>query len=285
MAIVNPVKRNNSKTDTRIIPIKVAKTLITRRIHQEMVDTHDTLEDFPNISEQLQIPTKNLHKYFTHETRPFNIQRRPQNPDESKTSLNIDHHHNFSQNRGHIILAIPREPIRNRGAIPMNLSHRGTPDKFISDDEILELLNHVRHNPTTHLQHEKKIEPTTKTKLPTYSNSNLQQYMRISRPAWNIFLKHYLCLRPKTDNPITIDFHDTWDALIQQNNKALRYRPGIGYLITHGSPSGLQWTCIGKAVAPSTHTHNSFHLQQLIESKTKDWAITKDWTHQQVQLS
>jgi len=73
MAIVNPVKRNNSKTDTRIIPIKVAKTLITRHINQEMVDTHDPLEDFPNISKQLQIPTRNLHKYFTHETRPFDM--------------------------------------------------------------------------------------------------------------------------------------------------------------------------------------------------------------------
>ena len=141
-------------------------------MNQEMVesDTHDPLEDFPNISEQIQIPTKSLHKYFTHETCPFNMQRRPQNPDESKTSINIDRLHNFSQNRGHIILAIPREPITNRGAIPINLSHRGTPDKFISDDEILELLTHVRHNPTTHLQHEKKIGPTTKTRLPTCSN-------------------------------------------------------------------------------------------------------------------
>ena len=110
------------------------------------------------------------------------MQRRPQNPDESKTSLNIDRHHNFSQNRGHIILAIPREPIRNRGAIPMNLSHRGTPDKFISEDEILELLTQVRHNPTTDLQHEKKIEPTTKTRLPTCSNSNCD-VTRLRKPS------------------------------------------------------------------------------------------------------
>jgi hypothetical protein len=113
--------------------------------------------------------------------------------------------------------------------------------------------------------------------------------MRISRPAWNIFLKYCLCLRPKTDNPITIDFHDTWDrswdVLLQQNNQARRYRPGIGYLINHGRPSGLEWTCIGKAAAPFTHIHNSFQLQKLIESKTIDWAITKDWTNQHVQLS
>ena len=109
MAIVNPVKRNNSKTDTRIIPIKVAKTLITHHINQEMVDTHDQLEDFPNIGEQIQIPTKSLHRYFTHETCPFSVQRRTQNPDESRTFLNVGHNQNFSLNRGHIILAIQRE--------------------------------------------------------------------------------------------------------------------------------------------------------------------------------
>jgi len=81
MVIVNPVKRNNSKTESRIIPIKVAKTLITCHKDQEMVDTHDPLEDFPNISEQMQIPTKSLHKYFTHETCPFSVQRRTQNQD------------------------------------------------------------------------------------------------------------------------------------------------------------------------------------------------------------
>jgi hypothetical protein len=263
----------------------VAKTLITRHIDQGIVDTHDPLEDFPNISEQIQLPTKHLHKYFTQETYSFNMQWRPQNPDESKTFLNIDHQHNFSQNRGHIILVITREPITNRGAMSMNLPHHNTPDRFISDDEILELLNHVRHTPMTHHQHANKVESTTKTKLPKCPNSNLQHYMHISRPAWNIFLKYYLCLRPKTDNPITIDFHDTWDALLQQNNQALRYRPGIGYLINHGRPSGLEWTCIGKAAAPFTHIHNSFQLQKLIESKTIDWAITKDWTNQHVQLS
>jgi hypothetical protein len=108
MAIVNPVKRNNSKTNTRIIPIKVAKTLITRHINQEMIHTHDRLEDFPNTSEQMQIPTKSLHRYFTHETCPFSVQRRTQNPDESRTFLNVGRHHNFSLNRGHIILAIQR---------------------------------------------------------------------------------------------------------------------------------------------------------------------------------
>jgi len=246
MAIVTPAKRNNSKTDTRIIPIKVAKTLITRHIEQGIVSTHDPLEDFPNISEQIKIPTKNLHKYFTQEICPFNMQRRPQNPDESKTFLNIDPHHNISQNRGHIILAITREPITNRGTMSMNLPHRGTPDRFISDDEILELLNHVRHNPMTHHQHANKVESTTKTRPPKCSNSNLPQYMRISRPAWNIFLKCYLCLRPKTDNPITIDFHDTWDALV------ILYIQIHSLLPTH-----------------RTHTHTQTHNRRHTHTHTK----------------
>ena len=143
----------------------------------------------------------------------------------------------------------------------------------------------MRNNPTTRSQHADNLESTTNTRLPKCSNSKFQQYMRISRPAWNIFLKCYLCLRPKTDKPITIDFHDTWDALVKQNNNALRNRPGIGYLINHGRPSGLEWTCIGKTTAPSTHIHTSFQLKKLIESKTTNWAITKDWTNQHVELS
>ena len=125
MATVNPVKRNNSKTDTRIIPIKVAKTLITHHIHQEMVDTHAPLEDFPNIDKQSQIPTKSLHRYFTHETCPFSVPRRTQNPDESRTFLKVSHNQNFSLNRGHIILAIQREPITGRGDMHINLNHSG----------------------------------------------------------------------------------------------------------------------------------------------------------------
>ena len=158
MATVTPAKRNNSQTDTRIIPIKVAKTLITRQIEQGIVNTHDPLEDFPNISEQNHLPSKNLHKYFTQEDCSFNMHRRPHNPDESKKFLNIDQHHNISQNRGHIILAITREPTRHIGAMSMNLLHRGKPDRFVSDDEILELLKYVRHNPMTHHQHANKVE-------------------------------------------------------------------------------------------------------------------------------
>jgi len=128
----------------------------------------------------------------------------------------------------------------------MNLPHRGTPDRFISDDEILELLNHVRHNPMTHHQHANKVESTTKTRPPKCSNSNLPQYMRISRPAWNIFLKCYLCLRPKTDNPITIDFHDTWDALV------ILYIQIHSLLPTH-----------------RTHTHTQTHNRRHTHTHTK----------------
>ncbi len=81
------------------------------------------------------------------------------------------------------------------------------------------------------------------------------------------------------------DFHDTWDALVKQNNNALRNRPGIGYLTNHGRSTGLEWTCIGKAKAPSAHIHTSIQLQKLIESKTIDWATTEDWTNQHIELS
>jgi hypothetical protein len=71
----------------------------------------------------------------------------------------------------------------------------------------------------------------------------------------------------------------------KQNNNALRNRPGIGYLTNPKRPTGLEWTCIGTAEAPSAHIHTSFQLQKLIESKTIDWATTKDWTNQHIQLS
>ena len=74
-------------------------------------------------------------------------------------------------------------------------------------------------------------------------------------------------------------------VFIKQNNNALRNRPGIGYLTNLKRPTGLEWTCIGKAEAPSAHIHTSIQLQKLIESKTIDWAITKDWTNQHIQLS
>ena len=131
-----------------------------------MVDTHDPLEDFPNIGKQPQPPTKSLHRYFTQETCPFSVPRRTQNPDESRTFLNVGHNQNFSLNRGHIILAIQREPITGRGDMHINLTHSGAPDRFISDDEILELLNHVRKNPTTLLQHADHLESTPNTRLP-----------------------------------------------------------------------------------------------------------------------
>jgi hypothetical protein len=184
-----------------------------------------------------------------------------------------------------IVLAMTRTPTPHIGSISMKHEHQSQPDRFISDDEIIELRNYIGHNPQTYQQHGNEVGSTNTISSQRYPNSNLQQYIRISRPTWNIFLKCYLCLRPKTDNPITIDFHDTWDALVKQNNNALLNRPGIGYLINHGRPSGLEWTCIGKAEAPSTHIHTSFQLQKLIESKTIDWVTTKDWTNQHVQLS
>jgi hypothetical protein len=285
MATVTPIKRNNSKTDNRIIPINVAKTLITRHIEQRVVNTHNSSADFPNISEHHSPPSRNMHEYFIPEDRSFSMPRRTHDPDELKTFLKIDPDHKITQNRGQIVLTMTRKPTPRIGSISRNHTHRGQPDRFVSDDEIIELLNYVGHNPQTHRQHGNEVGSTNTISSPRYSNFTLQQYICISRPAWNIFLKCSLCLRPKTDNPITINFHDTWDALVKQNNNALRNRPGIGYLTNHGRPTGLKWTCIGKAEAPSAHIHTSIQLQKLIESKTIDWAITKDWTNQHIQLS
>jgi hypothetical protein len=124
---------------------------------------------------------------------------------------------------------------------------RGNPPFTLSKEdnsEIMELLRYIGHNPQTHCQQGNDVWSTDTISCPRYSNSTHQQYIRISKEAWNIFLKCYLCLRPKTDNPITIDFHDTWDTLVKQNNNALRNRPGIGYLTNPKRPTGLEWNCI-----------------------------------------
>jgi hypothetical protein len=71
MATVTPVKRNNSKTDNRIIPIKMVKTLITRHFEQRIANTHNPSVDFPNISEHHSPPRRNIHKYFIPEDRSF----------------------------------------------------------------------------------------------------------------------------------------------------------------------------------------------------------------------
>ena len=68
MATVTPIKRNNSKTDNSIIPIKVAKTLIRRHIEQRVVNTHNPSADLPNISEHHSPPSRNMHEYFIPKT-------------------------------------------------------------------------------------------------------------------------------------------------------------------------------------------------------------------------
>jgi len=285
MAIVTPAKRHKSQTANRSIPIKVAKTLLTRHIEQRVVNTPDPLADFPNISDHYSPPGRNIHEYFIQEECPFSTPRRIHDPDKFKTFIKIDPDHKITKNHGHIILAMTRKQTSHTGSIPMKHKHRGQPDRFISDDEIIQLLNYIGHNPQTDRQHGNEVGSTNTISSQKYPNSKLQQYIRISRPAWNIFLKCYLCLRPKTENPITIDFHDTWDDLVKQNNNALRNRPGIGYLTNHGRPTGLEWTCIGKTETPSSHIFTSFQLKKLIESKTIDWATTKDCTNQHIQLS
>jgi hypothetical protein len=51
VATVTPIQRNNSKTDSRIIPIAVAKNLIKHNIEQMVANTNQTPADFLLISE------------------------------------------------------------------------------------------------------------------------------------------------------------------------------------------------------------------------------------------
>jgi hypothetical protein len=285
MATVTPIKRNNSKTDNRIIPIKMAKILITRHIEQRVVNTHNPSADFPSISEHFSPPSRNMHGNFIPEDRSYTIPRRTHDPDELKTFIHIDPGHKITQSSGYIVLTTTRKPTPRTGSIPMSHTHRSQPDRFVSNDEIIELLSYIGHNPQTHHQQGNDVGSTNTISCQRYSNSTHQQYICISRQAWNIFLKCYLCLRPKTDKPITIDFHDTWDALVKQNNNALRNRSGIGYLTNPRRPTELEWNCIGKAETPSAHIHTSIQLQKLIESKTIEWATTEDWTDQHIELS
>ena len=137
MATVTPIKRNNSKTDNRIIPIKMVKTLITRHFEQRIANTHNPSVDFPNISEHHSPPRRNIHKYFIPEDRSFSIPRRTHDPDELKTCLNIDPDHKITLNSGHIVLAMTRKPTPRIGSLSMNTVHRSQPDRFVSDNEIL----------------------------------------------------------------------------------------------------------------------------------------------------
>ena len=202
----------------------MAKTLITRHIEQRVVNTHNPSADFPNISEHYNPPSRNMHGNFILEDRSYTIPRRTHDPDALKKFLQIDPDQKITKNSGHIVLATTHKPTPRIGSIPMNHAHRGQPDRFVSDDEIIELLSYVGHNPQTHRQHGNEVGSTNAISCLRYSNSTHQQYIRISRQAWNIFLKCYLCLRPKTNKPITIDFHDTWEQEHPtQNNKTIMH--------------------------------------------------------------
>ena len=201
-----------------------------------------------------------LKRMLTIVSTLHNIPPRTHDADKSKTFLQIDPGHEITKNNGYIVLATTRKPT----PMPVNHEHRGQPDRFVSNDEIIELLSYIGHNPRTNRQQGNDVGSTDTISCPRYSNSTHQQYIRIARQTWNIFLKCYLYLRPKTDKPITIDFHDTWDALVKNNNNALRNRSGIGYHISPKRPTGLERNCIGKVQAPDTHIHTSIQLQQLI---------------------
>jgi hypothetical protein len=256
-----------------------------RHIEQMVVNTHKPSADFPTISEYFGPPNRNMNGNFIPENSSYNIPPRTHDADKTKTYLQIDPGHKITKNNGYIILATTRTPTPRIASILMNLEHRGQLDKFVSNDEIIEFLSYNGHNPQTNRQLGNDVGSTDTISCPRYSNSTHQQYIRISRQAWNIFLKCYLCLHPKTDKTITIDFHDTWDALVKKKNNTLRNRSGIGYHTNPTRPTGLEWNCIGKVLTLTAHIHTSIKLQKLIQSKTVEWAITEDWTDQHIELS
>ena len=95
--------------------------------------------------------------------------------------------------------------------------------------------------------HDSPIDSTSS--WPRYTSTKHKQYIRISRQAWNIFLKYQVCLRPKTDKTIIIDFHDTWDALVQKNNNALH----VTFVCTCNTTLCV-CVCVCPCVCRYTHT-------------------------------
>ena len=130
MATVTPIKRNNSKTDNRSIPINVAKNLITRHIEQMVVNTHKPSADFPTISEYFEPPSRNMNGNFIPENPSYNIPPRTHDADKSKTYLQIDPGHKITKNNGYIVLATTRKPTPRIGSITVKYEHRGQPDRF-----------------------------------------------------------------------------------------------------------------------------------------------------------
>jgi hypothetical protein len=173
MATVTPIKRNNSKTDNRIIPIKVAKTLITRHIEQRVVNTHNPSADFPSISEHFSPSSRNMHGNFIPEDRSYTIPRRTHDPDKLKTFIQIDPGHKITQNSGYIVLATTCKPTPRIGSIPMNHAHRGQPDRFVSNDDIIELLSYIGHNPQTHRQQGNDVGSKTPYHAQTPPTNNI----------------------------------------------------------------------------------------------------------------
>jgi hypothetical protein len=102
MATVTPIKRNNSKTDNRTIPINVAKNLIKRHIEQMVANTHQTSADFPTTSEYFGPPSRNMNGNFIPETPSYNIPPGAHNTDKSKTYLQFYPGHKIASGFRHL---------------------------------------------------------------------------------------------------------------------------------------------------------------------------------------
>jgi hypothetical protein len=188
MDTVTPIKRNNSKTDNRTIPINVAKNLITRHIEQMVVNTLEPSADFPTISEYFGPTSGNMNGHFIPENPSYNIPQRSSDTD-TQTYLQIYPGHKITKTNSYIVLATAHERI---GSTYENHGHWGHPDKLVSNDEIVQLLRYNRHNPQTNCQLGNDAGSTDTISGPRYSNLTHQQYIRISSQVWNIFFKCHL---------------------------------------------------------------------------------------------
>jgi hypothetical protein len=267
---------NNSKTDNRTIPINVAKNLITRHIEQMVVNTLQPSADFPTIRKYFGPPNRNMNGNFIPENPSYNIPPRTHDTN-TKTYLQIYPGLKITKTNGYIVLTPAHARI---GSTYGNHGHQGQSDRFVSNDEIVELLRYNRHNPT-----QKRRRVYRHHLMPKV----FKFHARTIYPRLQASMEHIPQMlpmpSPQTYKTITIDFHDTWDALVKKNNNTLRNRSGIGYHTNPKRPPGLEWNCIGKVQAPAAHIHTSIQLQQLIQSKTIEWAITDDWTDQHIELS
>jgi hypothetical protein len=152
VAAATPIKRNNSKNDSRTIPINVARNLPKHQIEQMVANTNQTPADFPIDSKHFGLNRRNIKEYFLPENPSYNIPTGTPNTDESSAYLHINpESHKISKNTSYVVLAAAHMPTPQIGTMNVSHEHLGQPDKFVSNDEQVELLRHnVQGHKTNH---------------------------------------------------------------------------------------------------------------------------------------